>query len=160
MDFTNIFKMQKALDQTILNNIAIEKSELQISRLLALIVEISEFANEISSFKYWKKHKKLQWEKVVEEFVDGIHFFCSLAMELNLSPIIKSKIVSQNINQQFLAVFKSIIDLTKKYKNKNIATSFSLYLGLARLCQISNEDIENFYVAKNKINYQRVANNY
>ncbi len=160
MNFNKIFAMQKKLDTAITNNHNVIHEEIIDQRILALIVEVSEFANELASFKYWKKQKNLNRDKIIEEFVDGIHFYVSLSLQLKSSQLINSQIVSQDLNQQFLAVFASITDLKRDFKQKKLKISFGLYLGIARLCDISNQDIENYYIAKNKVNYERIANNY
>lgn len=160
MDFSKIFEMQKALDKTISLHHKVKSEEIIEKRILALIVEVSEFANELASFKYWKKQKNINREHIIEEFIDGIHFFVSLSLQLNSNNIIHAKIISDDLNKQLLNVFSTITDLTINFNKEKLETSFSLYLGVAKLCDISNQDIETYYISKNKINYERIANNY
>lgn len=160
MNLSKIFEMQKALDQAIMSQHNVKHDQIISQRIIALIVEVAEFANEVASFKYWKKQKNFERDKTLEEFIDGIHFYVSLSLQLNVDDKIHSKIICNDFDTQLLAVFASITDLQKDFRQEKLISSFSLYLGLARLCNISNQEIEDTYILKNKINYERLANNY
>lgn len=162
MNFKKIFGMQKELDKAICAKHNINHLEVKDKRIVALLVEVSEFANEYAPFKYWKVNKIIDRSKVLEEFVDGIHFFSSLAIEVGLeeNPIINSNIVSNDLTEQLLATFKAISNLSNELSKETLKEAFSIYMGNARLLDISNQEIEEFYVNKNKVNYERIANNY
>lgn len=46
---------------------------------LCLLVEIGELANEIKSFKAWRKKTEIDWTKVKEELIDCLCFFLDLS---------------------------------------------------------------------------------
>ncbi len=52
MDFTRILNMQSELDRNIEKAHGVENEDLTNRKLVALLVEIGEFANEIRPFKY------------------------------------------------------------------------------------------------------------
>jgi dimeric dUTPase (all-alpha-NTP-PPase superfamily) len=52
MNLKEIFAMQIKLDKAILEKHKPNIEEIQTNRILALIVEIAEQANEVQSFKY------------------------------------------------------------------------------------------------------------
>lgn len=68
MNFKDIFEHQKQLDILFTNsmkqrNQEINSKKISMQKVMALIIEIGEFANEIESFKYWKVNKKKQYWK-------------------------------------------------------------------------------------------------
>jgi dimeric dUTPase (all-alpha-NTP-PPase superfamily) len=44
---------------------------------IALLVEIGELANELKTFKHWKKDKTINLPKAKEELIDCLHFYLS-----------------------------------------------------------------------------------
>jgi dimeric dUTPase (all-alpha-NTP-PPase superfamily) len=68
---------QAKLDEIIFKNHGI--TEYPVLKVWnALLVEIGELANEVKHFKYWKKNKKIDRSKILEEFADCLHFALSL----------------------------------------------------------------------------------
>ena len=55
--------------------------------IIALYTEVGEFANEIQSFKYWKKSKNIDQNNLLEEFADGLHFLISFAIKTKPSVV-------------------------------------------------------------------------
>ena len=160
MNFREIFEMQKSLDNNIhkVHNVSFEGTI--DKKILALLVELGEFANEIQPFKYWKKDKKINKQKVLEEFVDGIHFFTSLANHFKIDYKINAVIKHQDQSKQLLDVFEAISKFNSNLSEENITTAFELYMGFAKLIGLEDEEIKKHYISKNKINYERIANNY
>jgi dimeric dUTPase (all-alpha-NTP-PPase superfamily) len=73
---------QKKLDEFIIqkNNITDSQTTKSFTRgKIALLVEIGELANELKTFKHWKKQKEINWEKAKEELIDCLHFYLSWA---------------------------------------------------------------------------------
>lgn len=73
---------QKKLDEFIIqkNNITDSQTTKSFVRTkIALLVEIGELANELKTFKHWKKQKEINWEKAKEELIDCLHFYLSWA---------------------------------------------------------------------------------
>jgi len=54
------------------------KSDFLSDRLLALFVEVGEFANKTRCFKYWSKKPEDSKPEMLEEYVDMLHFFLSI----------------------------------------------------------------------------------
>ncbi len=52
MNFKKILEMQKALDENIQKTHNVKAEEVVINKIVALVVEVAEFANEIQTFKY------------------------------------------------------------------------------------------------------------
>ena len=160
MDFKNIVSKQLLLDAEI-KKVHQQKNENYNNQLLiALFVEVGELANEIQSFKYWKKSKNINNEKLLEEYADCIHFLISFALKYKCKLNIEPKIISQDINVQFLNLFNLINKMSAKQTKCIIEKTIAVYLGIAKLLEISDEQIENAYFLKNQINFERIKNNY
>ncbi|QBF34969.1 hypothetical protein EG856_03580 [Mycoplasmopsis phocirhinis] len=163
MDFAHIFQMQKNLDEAISSRSDLEvitNEQWQAKWLLALLVEFCEFANEIQSFKYWKKHKNINHGAALEEFADVLHFLGSYAYKLDVNPLIEPKIVSQCPTAQFLEIFK-VATINKDNITKQIISELlSLSLGCAKLLGYSEDEILKAYEIKNQKNFERIKNHY
>ncbi|MDD1377564.1 dUTP diphosphatase [Metamycoplasma hyosynoviae] len=156
-----IFETQVSLDETLLKKV-IDPNEkyLDTKKVIALLVELGEFANEVKSFKYWKKHKEIDNEKMQEEFADGVHFLTSLALVYKLDSEIKIIQKSQDFSLQLAYVYKTFVKLLKKVTVSSLKVAYGAYLGLGKIVGITEESLCEAYFKKNKINFKRIADNY
>ena len=81
MQLEKLFNMQQALDQHIEEKHELQHEDLFNRKVLALLVELGELANETRCFKFWSIKPSSEKSVVLEEFVDGIHFILSLGIE-------------------------------------------------------------------------------
>lgn len=66
MNLAKLFAMQKELDARILEEHPVQEGEDRLAKkILALLVELGELANEWRGFKYWSKDQKPRTEKQV-----------------------------------------------------------------------------------------------
>ena len=66
MNLAKLFEMQKELDARILEEHPVQEGEDRLAKkILALLVELGELANEWRGFKYWSKDQKPRTEKQV-----------------------------------------------------------------------------------------------
>lgn len=163
MQLEKLFQMQKALDTHIQEKHELQKEDLFSRKILALLVEIGELANETRCFKFWSVKPSSPKEVILEEFVDGIHFILSLGIEcgfdqneINLS----MKPSSLSATDQFLKVYEGISLFQNSKSFEDYQTLFEAYQQLASLLGISYEEMEQAYFHKNEVNYQRQQNNY
>jgi dimeric dUTPase (all-alpha-NTP-PPase superfamily) len=84
INFKDIIEAQAILDQTIQTRHQTNYSQIIEELKLALLVELGELANEVRSFKFWSIKPSSKREVVLEEYVDGIHFICSLCIAHNV----------------------------------------------------------------------------
>src|SRR5690625_2168882 len=84
-ELDNVIFYAKKLDDYIAKSHSLVDEDLFDQKVLALIVELSELANETRSFKFWSMNQSGDREQIVEEFVDGIHFMLSLGLEKGLT---------------------------------------------------------------------------
>ena len=82
-ELNEIRHLQNNLDIRVKNENDIPMdANLSIEKFLALKTELFELANEIESFKYWKKNKNKTNQ--LEEACDVLHFVISIAIDNNV----------------------------------------------------------------------------
>ena len=84
METKDYLQLQSVLDQIIRSNIDPGKDVLN-EKLIALSAELGEFFNECNTWKYWKKNKTINREKLKEEYVDILFFMFSIANDLEIT---------------------------------------------------------------------------
>lgn len=158
-----MFGMQKGLDFHIEKQHELENEDLFDRKVLALLVEIGELANETRCFKFWSLKPSSPPEVVLEEFVDGVHFMLSLGLEcgFDFHEEINSGEVNQiNMNEQFLTVYESIHAFRSERTLESYIHMFQNYLILANMLGFEDEDIKKAYISKNEVNYRRQQEGY
>lgn len=165
MKLEKLFQMQKALDAHIEEKHQLQNEDLFSRKVLALLVEIGELANETRSFKFWSVKPSSPKDVILEEFVDGVHFILSLGIEcgfdqqeMNLS--LGQTSSSLTVTEQFLKVFEIISFFQKSKSKSDYLKLLDAYLELAFLLDIDSNEMEQAYFRKNEVNYQRQQNNY
>jgi dimeric dUTPase (all-alpha-NTP-PPase superfamily) len=163
MQLEKLFNMQQGLDQHIEESHGLKNEDLFNRKVLALLVEIGELANETRCFKFWSVKPSSEKDVILEEFVDGVHFILSLGIECGFHerPLaIKDNPSTLSVTEQFLAIYEKV-SLFKESKSLNdFIILFEAYLQLASLLGMTYEEIEQAYFQKNEVNYQRQQNNY
>lgn len=168
MNLKEIFLKQAQLDKLFSKYIK-EKNDPGFSQdpnwedqvIIAAIIEIAEFCNEIEAFKYWKQHKKSNRDKEIEEFADAIHFLASACLHFKVNSEIEEKVVaSGDLNDQTKKVFSLATNMLNNKTAENLAELFSYFLGFAKLRDWTDEMIFNAYEQKHQININRIKNNY
>lgn len=160
MNLKRIIDKQIIFDKLLADAHKIDDKSWINKAILALYVEVAELANEIQSFKYWKKNKNIDENLIKEEYADGLHFLISFLNEFSRVDEIEAKICDPDLNQQFLEMFMAINLIQKEFNQANIINAFAIYLGIAKLINISDHEIEQAYNHKNQINLERIKNNY
>lgn len=162
-DLSSLIKKQTLLDQTYFKEMKCSYAATAKKRKLAIIVEISELANEIRFFKFWSKKPASSSEIILSELVDVLHFALTFIIQYDgkikyqFSQKLKTKLNSNELTQKFLELVN--------YANMiNDAKSASLFVKqFLKLCfqlNFTKKQILEAYDLKNKINFQRIDNNY
>ncbi|MED4401158.1 dUTP diphosphatase [Metabacillus fastidiosus] len=162
MNFNKLFAMQKELDEKILNQHKLHNENLTSRKILALLVEVGELANETRCFKFWSLKAAAPVETILEEYVDGVHFILSLGLDLDVGNEIELTPLANehSVNEQFLQVYRAIADFEKNQTKDAYITLFQEYIHLGSVLGFSAEQIEKAYVSKNEINHQRQEQGY
>lgn len=176
--------MQQVLDRRINKEKELEGQDLLTKKVLSLQVELGELANEWRGFKFWSNDQSPRTEKgivcdindfdemtinpLLEEYVDCLHFFLSIANELRLSeddlfsyddclPGDTTKLFIELLNYVGLIEIQETRSL--KVLSYRIAFFIFINIGKNRLGLDWNE-IYAAYLQKNKINHKRQEEGY
>jgi dimeric dUTPase (all-alpha-NTP-PPase superfamily) len=166
MNLEKLFKLQKTFDNRVITEKGLENEYLFLKKKTALLVEIGELANELPSvFKFWS-NKKDNLEKALVEYVDGLHFVLSLIIDaVEGDESIIEDVIIYEIERIVLKPNALILEFNWLYKNVSLIhpgeddTRFAhllyRYLSLGNSIGFTDEQIEQAYFEKNKINHQR-----
>lgn len=130
-------------------------------RMLALIVEMAEAANDSRCFKFWME-KPISKPTLLEEVVDVYHFILEHG-------IIHGFYVEENYTLfhevedptlHFLSLIESAIQFFKKPREEEYRVMFAAFLGLVHILGFSEDDLDTAYRAKNQENLRRLENGY
>lgn len=161
MDWKLLFKKQVKLDKYISNNHDLTDSDLFDQKILALLVELGELANETRCFKFWSNKKRNDDAVIIEEYVDNIHFLLSLGLdkghefeEIDYDKTNVDETTQFSLSFEYATLFK------QSPTNANYLKLFRAYLQLADVLGFSNEEIMKAYDAKNEVNFARQDQGY
>ncbi|WP_315117128.1 dUTP diphosphatase [uncultured Clostridium sp.] len=163
MDFKNLFVLQKKLDHHIETKHTLDGKTLFSNKILALQVEIAELANETRCFKYWCNKGPSEKAKILEEYVDCLHFILTLGLDKNYDEenfYIHKENLKDNLTDQFLNLYIDINDFVVCPSKDHYQTLFEDFLCLGLSLSFTEEDIEKAYLLKNNINHTRQLNGY
>ncbi|WP_391591531.1 dUTP diphosphatase-like family protein [[Mycoplasma] cavipharyngis] len=130
-------------------------------RLVALFVELNELANETKCFKYWSNNKKIDLTKVLEEYIDSLHFCLSLILYYQLPSQISFQLVEKLDDSQLSEKF---LELNLSLQKTTCATTFNSwlqkFLELSYQLGFDQKKVFDKYYEKCQINFSRQDNNY
>lgn len=161
MNWNKLFDMQADLDKYIEENHDIQQVSNFDNKILALLVEVGELANETRCFKFWSTKEPSGREVILEEFVDGIHFLMSIGLDKNYR--FNGHLEGDShvdLVKQFTDVFSMVTTFKQNPDENNYHKMFSVYLQLGRMLGYTSKEIQEAYTAKNDTNYQRQDNGY
>ena len=150
MNIKKMLKTQKELDAALFEKGGLKEYPIEQIKT-AYRVELGEALQEWKSFKYWKKNKGIiDINKLLEELSDCLHFALSLESEIknyNYKEVFKyyDKYDLYEIIDKCFTIYGSVLEDT---------IALGLKLGFTL------DQLEEAYYKKNKINWDRIANNY
>lgn len=162
IDLTSLYEAQQKLDLRIAKNHNITYEKTRTDRLIALLVEICEWANETRCFKYWSYKSSSPKEITIEEYVDALHFFLSLGIDIKTSFVIYllSSNEAKTLSEDFLELFVLYGDFLKAQDDKTYQKSFGKFIDMSLKCGFSWTEVIEAYKRKLDINFKRQENNY
>lgn len=161
IDLTPLFSLQAALDEEIAAIHGVDYESTFSRRLLALLVELGEFANETRCFKYWSYKAPSPKEVILDEYADGLHFFLSLGIPLGVSTYRHYfRVEEKDLTQAILNVYRLAIELDEEYTVEQYAKAFGAYLNLIPLFDYGEDEVLEAYVKKLSTNHKRQEDHY
>lgn len=162
MNLEKLFSLQGELDKHIAKEHDLSGVNLFDKKLLALLVELGEFANETRCFKFWSKKGPSERSVMLEEYVDGLHFILSLGLIKNYEDITLDCSTSrfEDGTLGFLDLYKKAIYFKDNQSKEAYIDLFQSFIDLGSFFGFSSLDMENAYLDKNKENHRRQENGY
>lgn len=163
-ELNEIRHLQNNLDIRIKNENDIPMdANLSIEKFLALKTELFELANEIESFKYWKKNKNKTNQ--LEEACDVLHFVTSIAIDNDVELVEEKQPENYNPDNYDMNDLLCILDcmisdmfIEKDWEDLN---PLLMVLGIVvNKCGYDIEDLYKCYKSKNKENHKRQDEKY
>lgn len=154
--------------QIILDNYIIETKKITVNKeilkkkVIAFLVEVSEFINEYRSFKYWSNKPASERSIILEELIDCLHFIISLGININFDfSQFNNKIKeSSDIDFWSLNVFKKALTFEEKFDLESYNDLLDEFLAITFILDITNDEIITTYNKKNEINFSRQNSGY
>ncbi|MED4299764.1 dUTP diphosphatase [Geobacillus stearothermophilus] len=160
MNLTKLFAMQKELDEYIARLHPPEPGERRIySKVLALLVEIGELANETRCFKFWSNKGPSSRETILEEAADVLHFLLSIGNDIGANEddiiIIPTKAIL--LHRQFMMLYEyaRLAHVKTMWK-----ASLDVFAGLIEMLGFTQHELEAAYMRKHAENYARQERGY
>lgn len=156
LNLTPLIVYQNELDIRIMDQHHETRINTQLKRILALVVEISELANETRAFKYWSLKGPSEKDVLLEEFSDSIHFILSLGLDLGvIELIVECEDKDYDLNRLFLEWSESSTKLMHDFNSTSFQNCADYCAKLAHTLRFSEEEIIAIYLKKNKKNHTR-----
>ncbi len=161
LNLEQLNQLQQQLDQHILDNHQLTRPETTQRRILALLVELAESANETRCFKFWSLKPSSELAVIEEELSDVLHFIISLNLNLE-KPLtsIELTVTTQELTTLFLQTFHQALRLSEELNQENIAQVLNSFFNLVLAVGSSPQALLQAYVEKNQINHQRQEQQY
>ena len=161
VNLEELYSLQASLDKEIADIHHVSYESTHEKRLLALIVEIGELANETRCFKYWSNKGPSPKEIVMDEYADGLHFLLSLGIPLNAKKFeYELEKSDEELTLQIHHIYQGATALLDHYDLKHYEDVFQKYLNLALSIDMTPEDIIDSYKSKLAVNHNRQKTNY
>ncbi len=156
-----LFESQGRLDAAIHANHKVNYEVTRPRRILALLVEIGEFANTTRCFKYWSSKGMEDKDTVLDEYADGMHFFLSLGIDIKTTKVdYEVRNPGRDLVSQIHLVYSRIEDFKKDPQEIPYVKAFSAFLNILPLIGFTFHDAELAYYKKLNVNYNRQETNY
>lgn len=157
----DLMQIQDSLDSRIFSLHDTSRTKTREDRILALLVEAGELANETRCFKYWSVQKPSEDAVIFEEFSDVVHFSLSLGIDIGFDEEVIGYHESEaSLNDQFHLLYRSINAFSLSNTKEDYRHLLEVIFTLSHKLGMDAEAIRQMYLYKNKKNHQRQDDNY
>lgn len=161
VNLNSLYPLQEELDEEI-HSLHHESYETTFDkRVLSVLVELGEFANETRCFKYWSLKGPSPKEVILDEYADGLHFLLSLGIAIGVKEF-DEEVPSPSISltEQLLLVYEETANFRKKKDRESYKVLMSHFLGMLPLLGYTESDAVEAYKKKLEVNHQRQKDHY
>lgn len=165
MDFKKLFKMQDQLDSYINEVKGLSGHDVMQERILALIVEIGEFANETRCFKFWSDKPASDKEVILFEYVDCMHFLLSIGNYSGFTFRDSENMEFENdiqgsLTELFIEFYFSVVHFRNLPRPDDYLIMWDYFMSIGNKLGFTEQEIYDSYLEKNEVNYERQASGY
>lgn len=164
MELRELYELQLGLDKEIMDkHPGVSYETTKEKRILALLVELGEFANETRTFKFWSLKGPSEKEVIMDEYADAIHFFLSLGLTIGLDSfehLFNKSISFPNLTLAIIDVYQKVVDFSKDTSKARYEEAFHAYLDILPMLGYNGDDMLEAYRKKLKVNYVRQETHY
>ncbi|KAF5039759.1 dUTP diphosphatase [Proteiniclasticum sp. QWL-01] len=161
MQLRELFAVQKQLNERIVQEHGLDPASLKNKKYLALLTELGELANETRCFKYWSTKPPSHRDKILEEYVDCLHFILTIGLDHGFEEVEPDDSVeTTDLTSHFIDLFLAVNELVSFSSMNSFEVLLEDFFALGRTLGFTLEDIREAYLAKNQINHQRQDNHY
>jgi|SRR5690606_29843426 len=160
MNLNPLFQKQAELDKYIYSHNNVTAKEVFERKIVALLVELGELANELQFFKYWKENTNIDRQRAIEEYIDVIHFTLSIANDLGVHEHKYVKTQPRDLNNLVIGItnLATVISISKD--KEHVKSLINNVIALGYQLGLTEETVLAAYDEKNAINYERQNSNY
>ncbi len=161
LDLAPLFLEQARLDTRIHAQNHVDYPSTMHRRVLALLVELGELANETRTFKFWSTKGPSPKAKILDEYADGLHFLLSLGLASGLTTHKFAYRKSPKVlTEQFLACYRDFSEVSLHLNAKTYEQAMSRFLSLIPALGFTQQEVVDAYLAKLAINFKRQDEKY
>ena len=163
-----LYLKQAELDLEIAHNHNINYEVTRNKRIVALLVELGEFANTTRCFKFWSNRGRDVEERVLDEAADCLHFYLGLYLTDTNSECVKGgpgnivtfKTKDESFTPDNEYITSLFLGATKSALDGKLFESLDQFFQIIDSLGFSWSDLEKAYYKKLGVNYDRQDNNY
>lgn len=160
-DLTDLYIKQKELDLEIAKNHNINYENTRNKRVLALLVELGEFANTTRTFKFWSNKGPEAKEVMLDEFADGLHFLLSLGIDRGYeTDTIEVEDDDLSLTDSLIKSYDLAVQYNSHQTRENYVSLFANYLRALYKIGYSWKEAKEAYYTKLAENHHRQETNY
>lgn len=163
MNLAKLYEAQAKLDADIVEKKHLQGVNLLPNKILALNVELGELAQEVQGeWKHWKEHTTRDDKRVLNEFVDCLHFALSIGLEAPDVDTDSVEIdVASDLEYSTTEILCDLFGRLTVYIDQDDYEDFMCgIIFLGHRVGFTDEQIEAAYFHKNAINHERQVNDY
>ena len=161
---------QKRLDEKIHHKFELLDSDTVDKRIFASIVELCEFANEETKnvdvadddrWKYWALKRTENYNKMLEEYIDVLHFLLSLANSANVNIMWETSILYRPTLLDYMFDFIGDMVAYKISARKiHLSGAIWIFIYIGQLLGFTKQEIKEAYIEKHTKNVDRLERGY
>lgn len=160
MNLNPLFQKQAELDKYIYSQNNVTAKEVFERKIVALLVELGELANELKFFKYWKENINIDRQRAIEEYIDVIHFAIGLAVDLGIDEHKYTETKPRDLNKLFIGITNLATVLSTSKEKEHAKSLLNNIIALGYQLGLDEQTVIEAYDKKNEVNYQRQENGY